>query len=286
MNPTFEVTALYTYPVKSCAGIAHDQITLTATGPLLDRRWMIGSEEGDKALAQVTQREQPKLALVQPTITAGTLVLSAPGMSDLVIPLHDRAQSEARQKIWSDTVTAHDEGEEAAEWFSAFLGVPVRMLRMPDDYTRRVDTRYSPEFAQVSFADGYPLLLISEASLEDLNAKMAARGKPALPMNRFRPSMVVAGCEPFAEDTWQRFEVAGIPFDVVKSCARCVTTTVDQARGEVVDSAEPLATLATYRKAARGVMFGQNVVHRGLGTLRVGDRVQVIHQMTTEPAHR
>jgi uncharacterized protein YcbX len=276
MSQTLRVTALYTYPVKSCAGITHDQILLTATGPLFDRRWMIGHDEGEKALTQITQREQPKLALVQPTLTDDRLILNAPGKDSLHIPLQDRALSSARQKVWSDTVSGHDEGDEAAEWFSTYLGLEVRLLRMPDDTVRRVDMRYSPEFAQVSFADGYPALLISEASLEDLNEKMGARGKPALPMNRFRPNIVVAGCEPFAEDTWQHICVGAVPFDVVKSCARCVTTTVDQSRGEVLDSAEPLATLATYRKAARGVMFGQNIVHRGLGTLHVGDGVEVL----------
>jgi uncharacterized protein YcbX len=276
MSHLLQVTALYTYPVKSCASISHHQIELTATGPLLDRRWMIGRNEDEQTLSQVTQREQPKLALVQPTISEDMLILSAPGKDSLHIPLQDRALGSARQKVWSDTVQAHDEGDEAAEWFSTYLGLEVRLLRMPDDTVRRVDMRYSPEFAQVSFADGYPALLISEASLEDLNEKMMARGKPALPMNRFRPNIVVAGCEPFAEDTWQHICVGAVPFDVVKSCARCVTTTVDQSRGEVVDSAEPLATLATYRKAARGVMFGQNIVHRGLGTLHVGDEVEVL----------
>ena len=276
MSQSLRVTALYIYPVKSCAGISREQIELTATGPLLDRRWMIGRDEGEKALAQVTQREQPKLALVRPTLTEDMLILSAPSKADLHVPLQDRMAESARQKIWSDTVQAHDEGDEAAEWFSSYLGIEVRMLRMPDDTIRRVDTRYSPEFAQVSFADGYPALLISEASLEQLNEKLAERGKPALPMNRFRPNIVVTGCDPFAEDTWKHICVGQVPFDVVKSCARCVTTTVDQSRGEVVDSAEPLATLATFRKAARGVMFGQNIVHRGLGTLQVGDVVEVM----------
>lgn len=276
MSQTISISALYTYPVKSCAGISHRQIAITDTGPLYDRRWMIGCDSGGSTLAQVTQREVPKLALVQPTITADSLILSAPGMPDLSIPLDDRAQTAAPITIWRDSVTAHDEGSEAAVWFSDFLNVDVRLLRMPDDCYRRVSPEYSPEPAQVGFADAYPLLLISEASLADLNEKMASRGKPSLPMNRFRPSVVAAGCAPFAEDGWKRFTAAGIPFDVVKPCARCVTTTVEQSQGVVLDSAEPLATLATYRKVPNGVLFGQNVVHRALGTLRVGDVVTVL----------
>jgi uncharacterized protein YcbX len=278
MSQPIVVTALYTYPVKSCAGIAHEQVTLTATGPAYDRRWMLGYDDSERVLSQITQRDVPKLALVQPTITDDCLILSAPGKRDLSIPLQDRALKMSHISIWSDTVRAHDEGDEAAEWFSDFLNVDMRLMRMPDDYVRRVDPRYSPEPAQASFTDAYPLLLISEASLEDLNEKMMARGKPALPMNRFRPNVVVAGCEPFAEDEWRHITIGGVPCEGVKRCARCVTTTVDQRRGEVADKDEPLATLATYRKAQRGVMFGQNVVHRGLGTLHVGDTVQITTQ--------
>ena len=277
MSDQPRITALYTYPIKSCAGIAHQQFSLTPTGPMHDRRWMIGYDEGGKAFSQITQRDLPRLALVQPTISGDSLILSAPGKSDLCISLQDRAMKMSRITVWSDTVKAHDEGDEAAQWFSDYLNVDVRLLRMPDDFVRRVDTRYSPAFAQVSFADAYPLLLISEASLEDLNEKLGARGKSPLPMNRFRPTIVVTGCEPFAEDTWKRFSIDGILFEGVKLCARCATTTVDQSRGEVVDKDEPLATLATYRRAAGGkVMFGQNVVHRGLGKLRVGAAVEVV----------
>lgn len=276
MSQTIHVAALHTYPVKSCAGISHRQMAIAATGPLYDRRWMLGFDDGDAVLAQITQREMPRLALVQPTITVDSLILSAPGKRDLCVPLQDRALHDARIKIWRDTVDGHDEGNEAAEWFSDFLKIGARLVRMPDSFYRRVSPEYSPEPAQVGFADAYPLLLISEASLSDLNEKMMARGKPALPMNRFRPNLVVAGCEPFAEDTWKRLMIAGIPFDVVKSCARCVTTTVDQSKGEVLDSDEPLATLATYRKAPRGVMFGQNVVHRALGTVSVGDVIEIV----------
>jgi uncharacterized protein YcbX len=244
---------------------------------------MIGYDEGSSAYSQITQRDLPKLALVEPTISGDSLILSAPGKSELCIPLEDRAQKMSPITVWSDTVKAHDEGDEAAEWFSDYLNVDVRLMRMPDDFVRRVDPYYSPEFAQVGFADAYPLLLISEASLETLNEKLAARGKPSLPMNRFRPNVVVAGCEPFAEDTWKHFSIDGIPFEGVKLCARCVTTTVDQSRGEVLDKDEPLVTLATFRRAAGGkVMFGQNVVHRGLGTLNVGAFVEIM----PEPAEQ
>ena len=151
---------------------------------------------------------------------------------------------------------------------------------MPDDYERLTSTQYTSKPGILSFADGYPLLFISEGSLDDLNHRLVARGKARVSMDRFRPNVVLAGCEPYTEDTWQQVNISGIRFDIVKPCARCPITTVDQVLGIIPDVHEPVATLATYRRGKDGgAMFGQNVLHRGCGTLRVGDVVQVSNEM-------
>src|SRR5690606_17619486 len=161
------VTALYTYPVKSCARLAHEQITLDARGPLYDRRWMVISDAPGEEGRFLTQRELSRLAVVQPAFTGDALSLTAPGMPEIRIPLEERSGPTRRVVIWRDTCKGADEGDEAARWLSDYLDYPARLVRMPDDYVRRVDSRYSPQFAQVGFADGYPLLLAQEASLKE-----------------------------------------------------------------------------------------------------------------------
>lgn len=271
------ITALYTYPIKSCAGISHTTVQLEARGPLHDRRWMVVEDDGSDPAMFLTQRELPRLALVQPSLVGDQLVINAPGMPETAVPLAQSAGRRMNVQVWEDACQAIDAGDELAAWFSAYLGVQTRLVRMDDDFVRPVDLRYSREPALVGFTDGYPLLVISESSLEELNRRMEARGKASLPMNRFRPNVVVAGCAPFAEDTWHRIVIGDMPLDVVKPCARCVTTTVDQSRGLVPDKAEPLATLATFRRNEKGgVLFGQNVIHRANGRLAVGDAVNVM----------
>jgi uncharacterized protein YcbX len=174
--------------------------------------------------------------------------------------------------IWRDRCDAIDQGDAAAEWASAFLGASCRLVRIADDTVRPVDRDFAvSEGDQVGFADGYPFLLTTEESLADLNDRMAQ----ALPMDRFRPNIVISGFEPFAEDDWRRIRIGEIAFAVVKPCARCPITTTDQAtakRGQ-----EPLRTLATYRQVpGKGVMFGQNLIHESTGIIRVGDPVAPI----------
>ena len=173
--------------------------------------------------------------------------------------------------VWSDRCVAIDEGPDAAEWLSAFLDVRCRLVRFPNDATRRVDPEYGGPNDQVGFADGFSFLLTSCASLDDLNRRLAA----PLPMNRFRPNIVVNGGNAFQEDRWRRIRIDDITFAVVKPCARCVTTTVDQKTGDA--SREPLRTLATFRNVpGRGVMFGQNLIHDRSGELHVGAEVAVL----------
>lgn len=264
------IAALYTYPVKSCAGIRHEQVELDARGLRYDRQWMVVGSDGKF----ITQRESPKMALARTAITADELILTAPDVEPLHVPLAERDGERRSVMVWQDTVEGIDAGDTAAAWFSALIGMPARLVRMPDSYERWSSTEYTDRPGVLSFADGYPLLFISEASLDDLNARLTARGKAQVTMNRFRPNVVVAGCEPYAEDTWREITIGGIRFEVVKPCARCAITTVDQAVGHSPDVREPLATLATYRRGANGgAMFGQNVLHRGCGVLSVGERL-------------
>ena len=267
------IAALYLHPVKSCAGIAVDEALVVETGLEFDRAWMIVDADG----VFVTQREFHHMALIQPSYAYGGLRISAPDMPDLLLPLTpDAADVPTRRVVvWKDTVEAVDQGDDAAAWLSRFLGSKLRLVKMADAYTRLTSTSHTDQPAPVGFADGYPLLLAAESSLADLNDRLLAREKDALPMNRFRPNIVITGSGAWEEDEWTRITVGGIPFDVVKACARCAITTVDQATGEVPDVEEPLGTLATFRKIPRGVLFGQNIIHRAVGEVCVGDTVTI-----------
>lgn len=266
------VSALFTYPIKSCGGVSHDKITLGSRGPMHDREWMVVDGSG----MFITQREISRMALIKPTLDSGGLTVNAPEMPTLRVPYSSQDRERRHVTVWRFQGEAEDAGDEAAEWFSQFLGVSARLVRMPDDVKRLTSAEYTPEPGEVGFADGYPLLFISKASLADLNDRLTERDKSPVPMNRFRPNIVISGCEPFAEDNWKQVTIAGIRFDVVKPCARCAITTVDQASGESPDVREPLATLATYRRGANGgAMFGQNVIHRGVGMISVGDTIEI-----------
>lgn len=252
--------------MKSCGVIPHTAVDLEARGLLWDRRFMIVDETG----RFLTQRERPRLALIRPVLAEGYLRLDAPGRPSLRVPLQSARPPATRVRVWDDECEAWDEGPEAAGWLAAHLGHPARLVRMTDDWERPVDPDHAPRPARTGFADAFPLLVTCESSLADLNRRLIARGKAAVPMGRFRPNLVLDGEEPFAEDGWRALEVNGLTFDLVKPSARCVTTTVHQATGTIPDPSEPLATLATFRRQGSEVWFGKNAVHRGPGTLGLG----------------
>ena len=262
------VSALYRYPIKSCAGAALDRAEIGPRGIRHDREYMVVEAATGEFL---TQRELPRMALIRPTIADAILRIEAPGMPSIEVPpLREGAAREV--VVWRDACRAVDQGDGVASWLGTFLGADCRLVRMADDHVRRVDPVYATsEQDQVGFADGYPFLLITQESLEDLNARLVE----PLPMNRFRPNIVLAGGgEPYLEDGWRRVRIGEVGFAVVKWCARCAITTTDQetaARGK-----EPLTTLATYRRGKRGVLFGQNLIHDREGTVRVGDAVTVV----------
>lgn len=261
------LAALTYYPIKSCRGVDVGSSLLERMGLEHDRRMMVVTPEG----RFITQREYPRLALVTPGLKEDTLTLRAPGFDELRIPIC-RTGTPWGVQIWrSKGVLSIDQGEEAAAWFSNWLGRPARLVHFAEGYRRSVSRDYAvtPD-DHTAFADGYPVLLISEASLADLNGRL----EDPLPMNRFRPNLVIAGSEPFAEDGWKRIRIGGVELAVVKPCARCVVTTFDKETLE--HSKEPLRTLAAYRKHPLGAIFGQNVIPLGEGRLEVGMRVEVL----------
>jgi len=254
------------YPIKSCRGSAVDSAIVGKRGIEGDRSLMLITPAGEF----LTQRDHPRMALINPQWRGGVLELSAPGMpARAITPIAGGPRR--RVTIWRDTCEAADQGEAAAEWFSAFLDAPCRLVRLADDFTRAVDQKYAPRPTdQAAFSDGFPFLIVSQASLDDLNQRLTT----PLPMNRFRPNLVIAGSGPFAEDTWKLIRVGDILFDVVKPCARCAITTTDQATA--VRGKEPLHTLAAYRTVNGEVMFGQNAIHHTEGRIALGDVVEIL----------
>lgn len=267
------LSALNVYPVKGLKGIAVTQARCTERGLEHDRRWMVVDAENYEFLSQ---REVPRMATVWTEIGKGNLTLSAPDMDPVDVPLSAPASSpKVGVSVWGTECDALAVSGEADAWLSDYLSIECRLVYMPDKSRRVSDPRYAGEGKLVGFADGYAYLLAGEASLGDLNARLAAKNHPALPMNRFRPNLVVSGAEPYAEDSWKRVLIGQAAFAAAKPCGRCQVTTTDQATGEVT-GAEPLATLATYRDSKEfGQMFGMNFVTEKVGLLRVGDEVRV-----------
>ncbi len=259
---------MHVYPVKSCAPLSVEEARVETRGLRHDRRWMVVDEHGKF----ITGRELPRLTLLlaQP-LDGGALQLQAPSMPALTLtPPLVAARTSAT--VWRSTVDAALADTAANAWLSAFLQRPARFVYMDDVAHRGVNPEYGQATDEVSFADGYPMLLITQAALDQLNGKLAQ----PVSMLRFRPNFVVSGTAPHAEDEWKRVRIGEIEFDVVKPCTRCVFTTVDFERGEKSPDGEPLRTLTTYRRSPMGVTFGQNLIPRGTGMLRVGDPVTVL----------
>ncbi len=254
------------YPVKSLKGILLGEAAVELRGLRFDRRWLV-VDDGNRFL---TQRILPRMALITPTVQDGGLTLTAQDMA----PLHVPAITDGMVRhvtIWRDTVPATDVGDPAGAWLSEFLGRSCRLVQMPESTERAVNPAYGQPGDIVSFADGYPFMLIGQASLDDLNMRLVS----PLPMRRFRPNLVVTGAEPFAEDTWKRVRIGDIVFRVVKPCARCTIPTVDPEMGAFAGK-EPLRTLATFRKVGSKVLFGQNLIADNTGVLHAGDLVEIL----------
>ena len=265
------LSSIWTYPLKSAAGVAVDAAAVERRGLAGDRRWMLVDTDGDF----LSQRSHPRLALIDVEPTADGLCLSAPNQPPIEVSEPGASAERLPVTVWGDAVDAALAPAAAHAWCTTHLDTDVRLVFMPDASRRAVDSEYAVQADDiVSFADGYPLLLASAASLADLNARLDA----PLPMNRFRPNLVVEGAAPWAEDTWRRIRIGDVIFQSVKPCGRCSVTTVDQqtaTRGK-----EPLKTLATFRRRAETgkVYFGWNLVPETTGTLRAGDAVEVLER--------
>lgn len=271
------LSGLFIYPVKSLRGVALSSAEIDPLGLVGDRRFLIVDELG----RQLTQRPLPRMALIETELTSSDLILRAPEMDPCFIPLHPTTPAAVKTvSVWkSEGLLADDCGADPAAWLTLFLGVTCRLVRIGNQFRRPV---LNPKRAQpddlVSFADGYPFLVTSEASLSDLNDRLLASGEEPVPMNRFRPNLVISGCGDFAEDTWPRFKIGTVTFRAGGPCGRCVVTTTDQLTAE--RGKEPLRTLASYRRdktEPTDMNFGQNLIHETkCGILKVGDAIKIL----------
>lgn len=270
------LSGLFLYPVKSLRGCAVTAAEVDGLGLAGDRRFML-VDENNRFL---TQRAHPRMALITTGLGPANLMLAADGAGSIGVPrASDPAAPLRNVSVWkSENLLAEDCGDDAAAWLGDFLQLKCRLVRIGEKFLRPVLKPAAGPGDRVMFADAFPFLALGEASLADLNDRLAERGEEPVPMNRFRPNLVIAGCEPYAEDTWPRFRIGEITFRAGGPCGRCIVTTTDQLTAE--RGGEPLRTLATYRRSAADptdVNFGQNLIHESKsGTLRIGDPVTLV----------
>lgn len=287
------ISEINIYPIKSLKGIPLENSLVEKRGLRYDRRWMLT----DRAGMFFTQREVPKMAAVTVKVESGGLKVSAEGFGELSIPHEPDSAERQTVTVWDSLVQGLAYRGAVNEWFSDVLSRDCQLVLMPETSERHVSKQFDTGKDIVSFADGYPLLVIGESSVEELNRRILEtktdEGRESFvpyPMNRFRPNLVVKGSEPFAEDAWRTIRVGEAVFRVAKPCARCVMTTVDQDRGEFAGK-DPLKTMATFRLAkqvfpetyekygqsATGVLFGENLIPENPGvSVRIGDNVEII----------
>ena len=267
MSDTLILSQIHIYPVKSLGGLALSSAQVEPRGLQHDRRWMVVDQDGNF----LTQRELPRMATISVAVEPSGLRLTAPGTApQYVFPSPSGGQT-STVRVWRSVCEALPAGEDADKWLTDFLGVSCRLVYMPEEMRRSVNPDYTAGEGVVSFADGYPLMVIGEASLQDLNTRL----EQPVPMNRFRPSLVVSGSLPFAEDDWTKVRIGSALFHAPKPCDRCAMTTIDQTRGEYTGK-EPLQTLASYRLKDQKVLFGQFLIPETLGTISVGDAVEAV----------
>jgi len=260
------LSEIWIYPIKSLGGIALTEASVEVRGLQYDRRWMLVDAEWKF----ITQRKIHEMALIDVALGKDGLEVRHRAFQEdvLFIPFEPINKESFTVKIWDDEVEAVTVSDEADRWFSRYLGQTIRLVKMPESTNRWVDSRYAKHQEVVGFADDYPLLLISQASLDDLNSRLPV----PVSMQRFRPNLIVNGTSPFAEDGWTDLQIGSATFKAVKPCSRCVLTTLDPATGQA--GAEPLKTLATYRKQNNKVMFGMNLLAQP-GRIAVGDPVEI-----------
>jgi uncharacterized protein YcbX len=258
-----KISHLFIYPIKSLGGIELTSSKVEERGLQYDRRWMLIDEQN----RFITQREHTQLALLRTAITSDHLEVFhiSDSSNKIRIPLQYDQQQTFDINIWEDVCPAIPVSKEIDQWFSETLKQAVRLVYMPDESRRHIDPDYAFNQEITSFSDGYPILIIGQASLDDLNAKL----NEPIGMDRFRPNIVFTGGEAFCEDAMRAITIGDVKMMGVKNCARCIMTTTDQQTGE--RSSEPLATLSTYRKRNNKIYFGQNVIPVTNGIIQIGD---------------
>lgn len=265
------VSELVIYPVKSLGAVSLSRMAIDDFGPARDRRFVIADLSG----RFVTQREYARLALVRVTLHKSAIELNAQGMAPLVVNEGDAERLPRHNVVvWRDSVMACDMGDAAAAWLSKFIGSSVRLHYMPRDSVRQIDLQYAQQGDRVSFADGFPGLLIGAASVAEFNRALPAPLQTPAMGARFRPNIVVAGAEPYAEDSWRQIRIGSVLFDVVKPCSRCMVPSIDPQTGQ--KQAVVVQTLARLRRRDDAVYFGQNLIARGIGEIALGDAVEII----------
>lgn len=275
------IAELYVHPIKSCAAMAVGEALLIETGLDLDRQWMVVDAQGE----MFTQRELPRMALITPSLRHDDVVLRAPGMLALHLSL-DRVEAATRVRVWNDEVAAYDMGALAAQWVTDFLGRPLRLVRFDPEHKRLASRQWTGDVeAETAFADGFPLLVSSAASLADLNHRLQAQGAPAVDSRRFRPNLVLDGVQPFDEDHLDELRIeteqGPVVLKLVKPCVRCTIPNVDPNHGTT--SPEVGDVLAGFRADARmngGITYGMNaIVIEGIDrVLRIGQSVAATYK--------
>jgi uncharacterized protein YcbX len=279
------ISELNIYPIKGCRGISLESASLGVRGLEFDRNWMVVRELDGRF---ISQRDKAEMACILVTIDGDSLRLDCEGKDSLVVPLDAATGAERMVTVWEDTCPAVDQGDAAAAWLTDVLGPDsgqsLRLVRFKEDHRRWVDPERVPAgTAHTAFADGFPLLVVNSSSVDELNEKLVQRGKEPVGADRFRANLVVKGLPASIEDQTRKVEIGedGVQLEFVKPCSRCVVITRDQISGRPgPDPKEPTATLATYRRNGKKILFGQNaVVVAGEGKiLRTGDRVKIIER--------
>ncbi len=262
------ISELYIYPIKSLGGIAKETVEITNTGFKHDRRWMLVDENN----IFLSQRTHPQMALLQPTETVDGIVVTHKNnpLQSITIPFYNEGKSKIQVSVWDDVCDAIEVSSLCSQWFTEILQINCKLVYMPDETRRLVDKRYASNNEITSFSDGYPILMIGQASLDYLNTKL----NEAIPINRFRPNIVFTGGHAHLEDEMEIFSINAINFLGVKPCSRCVMTTINQQNME--KGKEPLKTLATYRTKNNKIYFGQNVLQQQNGNITIGNKIELI----------
>jgi uncharacterized protein YcbX len=266
------LSQIFIYPIKSARGIEVSETQVNISGPLRDRRWMLVDQQG----VFLSQRRVPRMALIQPRFEGADLIVTAPNISPLLISEWSGEGEWLSVRIWRDHLTLPHPSQAYSDWFSAFLGEPCRLVYLPDTVQRHVEAPYNQPEWRVSLADGYPLLLLTQASLDLLNEKLST----PVSVERFRPNLVISEAAAHDEDNWCRLQIGSVGMSIVKPCARCSIVLVDPDTAQ--PGIEPLRTLARYRRMPRNVMFAQNALILNAGQLRVGTPIGIVERIVSK----